>query len=871
MKRLHLLLLPFFTLFLFSCGPYLNKTKTVQVDTIIIKEITLDTVLVQDRPEEKIAQELPVYREQPYRDYDIKHTILDLKFDWEKEYVLGKAYLDISAYALPVKKINLDAVNFDIHTVKMTDVKGEDIAYNYDGKVLSIELNKELRREDKIRVYIDYTAKPAEAESGGSMAIMSDNGLYFINPRGENPRKPQQIWTQGETESNSKWFPTYDKPNERTTQEMYVTVEDKYEILTNGTRKSAKKNSDGTRTEHWEFKIGKGHAPYLFMLAIGEFAVVEDSWNGIPIQYYVEKEYKADAANIFAHTPEMLSFFSDILDYPYPWDKYAQVVVRDYVSGAMENTTASLFGEFVQKHSDELVTSSNDGIVAHEMIHQWFGDLVTCESWSNIVLNEGFANYSEYLWSEYKYGLDAAQILQAGSRSGYYNTAAQSMRAIVDYEYNHREDMFDAQTYNKGGLVLHMLREYLGKDLFYRALNYYLHRNAFSAVEVADLRLAIEKVSGEDMNWFFDQWFFTPGHPILRISDSFDEEGMTVNINVKQEQSPVKSRAIFRMPTQVAVYYSTDEIEFHDIIIDARDQDFSIDVKERPALVVVDPTHSLLAVKRQKRNMQELEVLSLAGLNAQDRIDAFKDLQYEDTQTFRAVREALLTDESWHIRRAALQTLDYSSKYAEAIHKIAMEDKQPEMRILALNKLKKSKDTSYVAMYENTIKTAFPLAEQLEAIEALYTVKPELALSYAEKYREKAKSDMVAASLSSLYAQENDPKYLPFFQEQIRSASGYGIINIMTNYSNLVAASDSSTIIENIDFLAEQFEGQSGSFITQLLLAKGIFDIRNSSGFSLNLDRETKDRINNHVRDTLNSLHENSDDERLKGVLKGFM
>ena len=271
--------------------------------------------------------------------------------------------------------------------------------------------------------------------------------MFFINPNNEDPEKPQQIWTQGETEWNSRWFPTTDKPNERCTQEMYLTVADKYVTLSNGLLKSSKKNADGTRTDYW--KMDMPHAPYLFMIAVGEFAVVKQTWENIPVEYYVEPAYKADAKKIFNHTPEILSFFSKITGVKYPWQKYSQVVVRDYVSGAMENTTGVIYGDFVQKTERELIDNHNDGIVAHEMFHHWFGDYVTCESWANLTMNEGFANYSEYLWFEHKYGREEADRHRRNEINGYLGSVGQGgAHALIHWGYNDKEDRFDAHSYN---------------------------------------------------------------------------------------------------------------------------------------------------------------------------------------------------------------------------------------------------------------------------------------------------------------------------------------------------------------------------------------------------------------------------------------
>ncbi|MGA0232728.1 MAG: M1 family metallopeptidase, partial [Saprospiraceae bacterium] len=370
---------------------------------VVIEEELLDTLVVSAPiyKEVEVPNDLPVYRASATRKHDLLHTKLELSFDWEKQYVNGKAELTLRPFFYPTDQLVLDAKVFDIHSVTMD---GNMLEYDYDLQKLSINLGRKFTRDEKYTIQIDYTAKPNEGPSGGSAAITSDKGLFFINPLADNPNKPRQIWTQGETENSSRWFPTIDKPNERCSQEIYVTVDASFSTLSNGILVNSTPNPDGTRTDYW--KQDAPHAPYLFMLGIGEYAVVKEEWNGKPLMYYVEQEFEDDAKAIFNHTPEMLSFFSEKLNYNYPWDKYAQIVCRDYVSGAMENTGAVVFGEFVQKTTRELLDSNNDDIVAHELIHHWFGDLVTCESWSNLSLNEGFATYGEYMWREYKYGHD---------------------------------------------------------------------------------------------------------------------------------------------------------------------------------------------------------------------------------------------------------------------------------------------------------------------------------------------------------------------------------------------------------------------------------------------------------------------------------
>ncbi|HMX40657.1 MAG TPA: M1 family metallopeptidase, partial [Saprospiraceae bacterium] len=522
-----------------------------------------------------MADTLPRYQASHTFEHDLIHTKVELSFDWAKKRANGRATLTLRPWFYATDRVTLDAKNFDIKSVTF-EGKTEPLRYDYDNAQLTVHLGKTFTRTDEYKISITYTAKPDERENfGGSAAITGDKGLYFINADGADPNKPRQIWTQGETESNSYWMPTVDKPNERCTQEMYLTVEDKYKTLSNGLLISSKKNADGTRTDYW--KMDRPHAPYLFMMAIGEYAVVKDKWRGIDVDYYVEPKYEAYARDIFPYTPEMLEFFSNKLGYPYPWQKFSQVVVRDYVSGAMENTTAVIFGEFMQKNKRELLDNhwSNEGIVAHEMFHQWFGDLVTTESWSNLTLNEGFANYSEYLWAEYKHGRDEADAHEREQREGYIFSAADGGHPLIHFGYDDREAMFDAHSYNKGGAVLHMLRQEVGDEAFFVALQRYLKKNEYSDVESHELRLAFEDVTGRDLNWFWNQWFFAAGHPNLEINYQWDEGSKQANVTIAQTQEAVNGVPyVFDLPLAVDIYEPSGKVRREQIRVTRRTQTF---------------------------------------------------------------------------------------------------------------------------------------------------------------------------------------------------------------------------------------------------------------------------------------------------------
>ena len=429
--------------------------------------------------------EVTVSRENPYRGsatkyFDLINTKLEVKFDYQKQYLNGKATITLKPHFYPQTELILDAKQFDIHQISLVTGEGSSagLRYSYDSLQLKIQLDKEYNRDQTLKIFIDYTAKPNERRSGGSAAITDDKGLYFINPLGTDSIKPTQIWTQGETESNSCWFPTIDKPNQKSTEEIYITHLKKYVSLSNGVMVSSTNVNDSLVTDYW--KLDLPCAPYLFMMAVGDFAIVLDRWRDIPVNYYVENKYAPYARQIFGNTPQMMEFFSQKLGFDFPWPKYSQIVVRDYVSGAMENTSATLHGEFMQRTSRELLDETREEVISHELFHQWFGDLVTTESWSNIPLNESFATYGEYLWNEHKYGREFADYKFRDDYRKYLGEAKNGKNVdLIRFHYDDREDMFDSHSYAKGGQVLHYLRKAVGDEAFFKSLELYLKTNQF--------------------------------------------------------------------------------------------------------------------------------------------------------------------------------------------------------------------------------------------------------------------------------------------------------------------------------------------------------------------------------------------------------
>ena len=621
---------------------------------------------------------------------DVEDTRLDVRFDYKRQHLLGVAVLTLRSHFYPQNQVVLDAKGFDIQKVELlTSAKNKTLTYTYDKRKLTIALGQTFPRSESYQLRIAYVAKPNELPLGGSDAITSDKGLYFINPLGTEKNKPRQIWTQGETQANSCWFPTIDHPNQRMTQQISLTVEQQFRTLSNGLLVNTKNNSDGTRTDTW--RLSQPHAPYLATMVVGDFAVVSDTWRGKPVDYYVEPQYVNTARAVFGHTPEMMEFFSKKLGVDFPWEKYAQVPVRDYVSGAMENTTATTHGAGIQATRRELVDAAYDtgeSTIAHELFHQWFGDYVTCESWANLPLNESFADYSELLWAEHKYGADEAGLVQATKLNNYLEEAQSKRVPLIRYHYQQREEMFDRHSYDKGGRVLHMLRKYVGDDAFFAALHRYLVQNKLRAVEISQLRTAFEEVTGEDLMWFFDQWFLQRGHPELKVTHSYANG--QVRLRVRQVQDTLL-QPVFRLPVTVAVWGNNQsQPTEHHLAITQADQTFTLPASQKPALVKFDSESQLLAQIDEERSQSELLFQFYHAPHYQQKAEALDLLQNKTMELpVSGMLRNALNDKFWAVRRLALEHLrgyrgPEPGVVRQEIQQLATDDPHPRVRAQAL-------------------------------------------------------------------------------------------------------------------------------------------------------------------------------------------
>ncbi|TAF73929.1 MAG: M1 family peptidase [Bacteroidetes bacterium] len=736
------------------------------------------------------------YKPSRTREIDILHTKLEVNFDWKAKTMNGKATLTLKPYYYPIDTIKIDAKSFIINKIEILNgTEKSKVDFKYDNKKISIPLSKKLTKDDKITYFIDYVAQPEvykKTNTVSGIAITDDKGLYFIVPDSLNPDKPYQIWTQGEPESSSCWFPTIDSPNEKSTQEMYITVDKKYKTLSNGELVYSTENQDGTRTDYWKQTLP--HAPYLFMLAIGDFAIIKDKWRNIDVNYYVEPKFEKHAKKIFGNTPEMIEFYSKKLNYPYPWAKYSSIVVRDYVSGAMENTSATVFMEQVQRTDRELLDMSYESVLAHELFHHWFGDLVTCESWANLPLNESFADYSEYLWEEYKYGKDAADYLRQNSLDQYFWEAESKRVPLIRYRNKDIEDMFDSHSYAKGGTILHMLRNYVGDEAFFESLSLYLKTNAYKTVEIHNLRLAFEETTGEDLNWFFNQWFLSPGHPVLYVNHMVENSKLKLTVN--QAQDSVYT-PIYKLPITVSLYFAGKK-EDKNIVINQANQQFEFDISGNLEAINFDSKAQLTGKISHIKSTQEFINQYYKSEKYLHKYEALYDLRSKlDSAGVFDVFVKATEDGFWKLREMALETIVSAKKQDTAkvtliLANKAEFDKNKTVKATAIALLAEKKRQNYVSIYEKGMQDS---SYQMAAKSLLAYLKLD-ANNATEKIKqfENEKNMEIVLALAEYYSAKKDSIYAAWYSNKIKENNGENIYSLIQHYGTYTSKQKDTTL-----------------------------------------------------------------------------
>jgi len=575
------------------------------------------------------------------KEYQLKNIKTHLRFDTDHREVMG----DVT-HTVSVIREGITALHFDCSelTVNQVTVDGKPAEFTNTDDKLSVTLSKPAKRGDDHTIEIHYHGFPKK-------------GLYFVLPDKDYPNQPIEVWSQGEDEDTHYYIPIYDYPNNRTTSEMILTVPAGWVTISNGKLVGIKNESDGTKT--WDWRQSEPIATYLISVVAGQFDQKDAAWRDMPLNYLVPKGDSAKLQPTYVRTPDMLSTFSDRLGVRYPWVKYAQSAVNDFVVGGMENASATTLTTrgLVNPAMAGETPEDSDGLVSHEMAHQWFGDLVTCKDWADLWLNEGFATYFEHYWNETHYGQDAVDYEFWRDSRGWFRQERLFSAPIVNYNQDNSLQ-FSGNIYTKGGLVLRMLREKLGDADFFGSLKVYLDTNRYKNVVTADLVKSIEETTGTSVDDFFHQWVFGAGAPKFTVSYEYDAPSSQLKLTVKQTQKVEGRVGLFHVPIQVEVGTDGGQTTYP-IDVQEAEETFTFTIDGQPRMVIFDKGNQILKSVEFHRTPAELIYQLQHAETVPDRADAAAALGEvkENAEVTAALGHTAVTDAFWGVRQEALTAL----------------------------------------------------------------------------------------------------------------------------------------------------------------------------------------------------------------------
>lgn len=532
--------------------------------------------------------------------YDLLHVAIDVRFDLPKKLVIGSVQHRMRLLGGASGAVRMHAAeNMGFRSVT---VEGAPARYKHTGDTLIVYVPSS-RMDDTITVGIEYTVAPTR-------------GMYFIQPDSLMPMKRNQIWTQGEEDDNHFWVPIYDHPDDRTTTEIRATVPAEWKALSNGRLISS---GPGTTpgTSVWHYRMEKPHSTYLIMLAAGEFMVTHDTVDGIPLEYWTYPEMPERVMPTFSRTPDAIRYLSTLLGVPYPWNKYSQITIADFMFGGMENTTATTLNDYVLVDERGLLDYNPDGVIAHEAAHMWYGDLVSNRDWGHLWLHESYATYLAARYRGYRYGEDV--FLEEMYDNGAMGIQSQGVRGRNPLALG---DNVTANIYQRGSRVLHMLNRIVGEEAFWRANRIFLERHSYGLVQTDDLKAAFNEATGRDLGWFFDEWIYKAGHPEYRVDKNWSKG--TLSLRVRQAQNRDSMTGLFRMPVPLE-FHLRGGIVRDTIQVEKEDETFTFQLGEEPDYVIFDAGDAILKTVEFPRSTDEL-VAQLMAARSIDRMLAVEEL-----------------------------------------------------------------------------------------------------------------------------------------------------------------------------------------------------------------------------------------------------
>ena len=577
----------------------------------------------------------------PDRPGQVEHIFLDLDLDVPNQSYQGNCKITLKPIRNDIGRLTLDAVNLNIKVVRVDEAEQQ---FDYDGEKLDIKLYSPTQAGKQIVIDIAYSVEKPQ------------RGIYFVAPDKHYPKKNTQVWTQGEDEDSRFWFPCFDYPGQLSSSEIRVRIPKSLIAVSNGELIGEEVDGD-SKIYHWSQQ--QIHPTYLMTLAVGDFAVISDRFNDIPVTYYVEKGREADAKRSMGKTPKMIEFLSAKYGYSYPYPKYAQVCVEDFIFGGMENTSTTLLTDrCLLDERAALDNRTSESLVVHELAHQWFGDLIVIKHWSHAWVKEGMATYSEVMWTENEYGAEeAAYYRLRETRSYLAEDSDRYRRAMVTHVYREAIELYDRHIYEKGACVYHMIRAELGDELFWLAIQTFVQDNAHQTVETVDLLRAIEKATGRNLMFLFDQYVYRGGHPDFKVAYSWDGDANLAKITVTQTQakSDGKGKDLFDLKIPIGFGYKQKEqpvsLKTFTVRINEREQSFYFPLESKPDFISFDAGNNFLKTVSLEYPIPELKAQLEFDPDPISRIYAAAALAKKGgLEALKALKEALKNQEFWGVR-----------------------------------------------------------------------------------------------------------------------------------------------------------------------------------------------------------------------------
>lgn len=642
------------------------------------------------------------------RTYDAIHYRIKLRFDEARGMFWGETTVTLRPLSEGFNSLSLDAEKFVVSSV--TNQEARPLEFNQRDGQITVALDRAYHYGEPLSVTLSYTAKDCEASKNFPL------GISFVPASEANPRLIQALSFPN---GARHWFPCYDHPNDKATIEVIATVREAYKALSNGKLLGVTHDAENrTRTYHW--LQDRPHSTYLTMLACGPYEIIEDSLGDLEINYWVYPQDAENAAFSFYQTPQIIEFFNRELGYEYPWDKYDQITIPG-IGGGAECTSATLLGQGVIHDQKADKDFPSHKLIAHEAAHQWWGDLVTLRDWGHTWINESFGTYCDHLYMKHSLGPDEGAVDLLGKKNAYLREAHDRyMRPIVFHRWDKPQQNFDSHTYPKGAAVINMMRWILGDEPFRRTISHFLHRHAFGPADTHDFLTAVKEMTGQNLDWFFQQWLLSPGHPIFDVSYRWDDTDRKIKLRIAQTQDTSGRVPVFKTPVIIAVT-TTDGKVTQKLWLNEKIEQFDIACDKAPLMVRFDEGNYLLKEWTFKKTTAEL-IYQLTHDDVIGRMWAAAQLRKakKNDSATAALLEAAQNDPFWSVRRAAVETLGTSKDESHvAVLKRRCLDQNSQVRATALRVLGEYQQIELVPFLEDRFAGDNSYVAQAAALRAI--------------------------------------------------------------------------------------------------------------------------------------------------------